>query len=144
MLTSSLTISKLLSKRFFANYGQIADAGISILKSYGVFVFSEDLIALNLFEKQYVFSSLSVEQDLKLINFLHEFCNRVNNSEILSILSNTPFILDENGNASKPSQMFFPSDYKSENELAEEVIMMAQTIYDYYKSRARASNGFKS
>lgn len=129
-------------QKIFANYGQIADAGISILKSYGVFVFSEDLLP-NLFEKQYVFSSLSVEQDLKLINFLHEFCNRVNNSEILSILSNTPFILDENGNASKPSQMFFPSDYKSENELAEEVIMMAQTIYDYYKKQSESIEWFQ-
>lgn len=128
-------------QKIFANFGQIADAGIGILKSYGVFVFSENLLP-NLFENQDVFSDLSVEQDINLINFLHEFCNRVNNSEILSILSNTPFILDENGNASKPSQMFFPSDYKSENELADEVIVMAQVIYDHYKKQRECIDWF--
>lgn len=125
----------------FANSEQIADAGVGILKSYGVFVFSEELLP-NLFENQDVFSSLSIKQDVKLIDFLYGLCDRVNNSEILPILSNTPFILDENGIVCKPSQMFFPSDYKSENELADEVIVMAQVIYDHYKNQRECIDWF--
>lgn len=125
----------------FANSGQIADAGVGILKSYGVFVFSEELLP-NLFENQDVFSNLSIKQDVKLIDFLYGLCDRVNNSEILPILSNTPFILDENGIACKPSRMFFPSDYKSENELADEVVVMAQAIYDHYKKQRECIDWF--
>lgn len=130
-------------QKSFASNGQIANQGIGILKSYGVFIFSENDLP-KLFENKDVFSNLSAEKDIELINFLFYLCDKESNGETLRILSNTPFILNENGKTSQPSQLFFPSDYKSDNELAKDVLVMAQPIYNHYQKQNKYLDWFKS
>ena len=108
--------------------------GSKLLEDYGVFVFDKEKLK-NLFEDNDAFADINAELDVKLIDFLFSYYlrNRNEQEEFISILQNTRFILDENGNLSTPVNLFFPSQYKECNSLAEDAIFLHSAINEHLK-----------
>ena len=108
--------------------------GSKLLEDYGVFVFDKQKLK-DLFEDNDAFADISAELDVKLIDFLFNYYlrNRNEQEEFISVLQNTRFILDENGNLSTPDNLFFPSQYKECNSLAEDAIFLHSTISEHLK-----------
>jgi hypothetical protein len=108
--------------------------GSKLLEDYGVFVFDKEKLK-NLFEDNDAFSDITAEFDVKLIDFLFSYYlrNRNEQEEFMAVLQNTRFILDENGNLSTPVNLFFPSQYKECNSLAEDAIFLHSAINEHLK-----------
>lgn len=108
--------------------------GSKLLEDYGVFVFDKEKLK-NLFEDNDAFADINAELDVKLIDFLFSYYlrNRNEQEEFISVLQNTRFILDENGNLSTPVNLFFPSQYKECNSLAEDAIFLHSAINEHLK-----------
>lgn len=110
------------------------EKGSKLLEDYGVFVFDKQKLK-DLFEDNDAFSDISAELDVKLIDFLFGYYlrNRKEQEEFISVLQNTRFILDENGNLSIPENLFFPSQYKERNSLAQDAIFLHSAINEHLK-----------
>lgn len=108
--------------------------GSKLLEDYGVFVFDKQKLK-DLFEDNDAFADISAELDVKLIDFLFDYYlrNRNEQDEFISVLQNTRFILDENGNLCTPNNLFFPSQYKECNSLAADAIFLHSTISEHLK-----------
>lgn len=100
-----------------------------IFSEYGVFVIDKDKVK-KLLEDVQLFEGMTVEYDVKLITFLHDFCvqNPKDADELISILSETKFLLDENKNAQSPNTLYFYTDYKEENELASGILLLNEDV----------------
>ncbi len=104
--------------------------GSRILNSYGVFIFDKQKLK-NLFEDKKAFKNITYEFDAKLIRFLFEYYSQ-NKSEqegLISVLQTTPFLIDETGELCMPNELFFPSIYNEQNELAEDAKILHKEIY---------------
>ena len=110
------------------------EKGSKLLEDYGVFVFDKQKLK-DLFEDNDAFSDISAELDVELIDFLFGYYlrNRKEQEEFISVLQNTRFILDENGNLSIPENLFFPSQYKERNSLAQDAIFLHSAINEHLK-----------
>ena len=123
--------------RSFEDNNQIANIwkGSRILNDYGVFIFDKQKLK-NLFDDKRAFENISPEINAKLIDFL--FCyfmqNKTEQEEFVSILQSTQFILDDNASLCIPCDLFFPSTYKEQNELAEDAKLFNKTVSDLIKS----------
>jgi hypothetical protein len=109
--------------------------GSKILQSYGVFIFDKQKLK-KLFEDKCAFENISIELNIKLINYLFEYYsqNRMEQEELLPILQSTQFLLDENNSLSLPGDLFFPSSYKEQNALAENAKLLHNDIYNVISS----------
>ena len=105
--------------------------GSKILQSYGVFIFDKQKLK-GLFEDKQAFENISFELDIKLINYLFDYYlqNKTEQDELVSILQSTQFLLDENNSLCLPGELFFPSSYKEQNALAENVKLLHNGIYN--------------
>ena len=123
--------------RSFEDNNQIANIwkGSRILNDYGVFIFDKQKLK-NLFDDKRAFENISPEFNAKLIDFL--FCyymqNKTEQEEFVSILQSTQFILDDNASLCIPCDLFFPSTYKEQNELAEDAKLFNKAVYDLIES----------
>lgn len=110
--------------------------GSKILSSYGVFIFDKQKLK-GLFEDQKAFENISPELDIRLINYLYGYYtqNKTEQSELTCILQSTRFLLDDNNSLSFPNDLFFPSSYKEQNELAEDAKILHGEIYETIKSQ---------
>lgn len=99
--------------------------GFKLLEDYGVFIFDKQKLKA-LFEDEKAFDNIDPCLDVKLIDFLFEYYlqNRSEQEELITVLQDTRFLLDEEGNLSCPHDLFFPSQYKERNELAEDAIFL--------------------
>ncbi len=117
----------------FIEDNQIANIwrGSRILNSYGVFIFDKQKLK-SLFDDQNVFENITAELDAKLIVFIHDYYkqNKIEQAELDSILQSTKFILDDTGSLCVPTELFFPSTYKEQNELAEAAKILHKDIYN--------------
>lgn len=127
----------------FSKKGKLADNGIKILKDYGVFIFNKEEL-LTLLHRPGIFSSLSFENNIKLINLLYDICEQGNNSKITSELANIPFILNEAKLYSVASDIFFPSPYRLDNKFVKDIQTMSQGIYSHYKGNETYLEWFKN
>lgn len=91
--------------------------GFKLLEDYGVFIFDKQKLKA-LFEDEKAFDNIDPCLDVKLIDFLFEYYlqNRSEQEELITVLQDTRFLLDEEGNLSCPHDLFFPSQYKERNE----------------------------
>lgn len=110
----------------FTEKSLIANKGVTILKDYGVATFEKDDLK-ELFNDKNAFENLTVEEDVKLVKFLHDFFVE-NKSMHVDILSSTKFLLDKNGTLRTPEETQFPSDFK--NEFSEDAIVLDYTILE--------------
>lgn len=121
----------------FKDSNQIANIwkGSRILNDYGVFIFDKQKLK-NLFDDKWAFEDISTELNAKLIDFLFRYYiqNKTEQEELVSILQSTQFILDDNASLCIPSDLFFPSSYKEQNELAENVKILNQCVYALIES----------
>ena len=109
--------------------------GSRILSNYGVFIFDKQKLK-SLFEDKNAFNSITCEFDVKLIRFLFEYYsqNKSEKEELISILQSTRFLLDEAGNLCLPTELFFPSSYKEQNDFAEDAKILHKEIYNAINS----------
>ncbi|MBO7226678.1 MAG: hypothetical protein J6V33_03755, partial [Bacteroidales bacterium] len=105
--------------------------GSKILSSYGVFIFDKQKLK-NLFEDEMAFENISVELNVKLINYLFDYYsqNTSEQNELINILQSTQFLLDENNSLSLPKDLFFPSSYKEQNKFATDAKILHHDICD--------------
>lgn len=117
----------------FIEDNQIANIwrGSRILGSYGVFIFDKQKLK-SLFDDKRVFDNITAELDAKLIIFIHDYYkqNKPEQAELDSILQSTKFILDDTNSLCVPNELFFPSTYKEQNELAEDAKILNEDIYE--------------
>lgn len=123
--------------RSFEDNNQIANIwkGSRILNDYGVFIFDKQKLK-KLFDDKQAFENISPELNAKLIEFLFGYYmqNKAEQEEFVSILQSTQFILDDKAFLCIPSDLFFPSTYKEQNELAEDAKLLNQAVYDLIES----------
>ena len=106
--------------------------GSKLLEEYGVFVFDKEKLK-NLFEDKDAFVNISTEFDVKLIDFLFEYYlrNTSEQDEIMAVLQNTKFLLDENGKLTTADNLFFPSQYKECNDFAQDAAFIHTEINEH-------------
>lgn len=124
-------INRTYDKKF--NTDSIIDyywKSIKILSEYGVFVFGKDQLK-TIFEDKEVFSNIDTEYNLKLIKYLCKLCSNEDNKNegLLSVISNTKFLLAENGTVQAPCDIYFPNDYKEQNEVAKDILFLDPNLY---------------
>ncbi len=111
--------------------------GSRILKDYGVFFFDKDRLA-KLFEDTECFEGIDVELDKKLVDFLFHYYlqqrDGAGKSDLMETLKTVKFLLDENQELAAPEDLYFPSDYREQNDMAENVIFLHPDIADSIKN----------
>lgn len=111
--------------------------GSRILKDYGVFFFDKDRLA-KLFEDTECFEGIDVELDKKLVDFLFHYYlqqrDGAGESDLMETLKTVKFLLDENEELAAPEDLYFPSDYREQNDMAENVIFLHPDIADSIKN----------
>lgn len=86
-----------------------------------------------------VTSGITVQNDIKLIRFLYGYSHSLadkslsTNEAFINSLSLCSFLLDENNELKKPSDLFFPSSYRERNSQASDVSLLNDDIYDDLK-----------
>ena len=115
--------------------------GFKLLEDYGVFIFDKQKLKV-LFEDEKAFDNIEPCLDVKLIDFLFEYYlqNRSEQEELITVLQDTRFLLDEEGNLSCPHDLFFPSQYKERNELAEDAIFLHNIVNEHLESNKQEFN----
>ena len=115
--------------------------GFKLLEDYGVFIFDKQKLKA-LFEDEKAFDNIDPCLDVKLIDFLFEYYlqNRSEQEELITVLQDTRFLLDEKGNLSCPHDLFFPSQYKERNELAEDAIFLHNIVNEHLESNKQEFN----
>ena len=115
--------------------------GFKLLEDYGVFIFDKQKLKA-LFEDEKAFDNIEPCIDVKLIDFLFEYFlqNRSEQEELITVLQDTRFLLDEEGNLSCPHDLFFPSQYKERNELAEDAIFLHNIVNEHLESNKQEFN----
>lgn len=101
------------------------------LEDYGVFVFDKQKLE-SLFDDKMAFKDVNADLNIKLIDFLfqHYLQNKSEQEELIQILQSTPFLLDENNMLCQPVELFFPSSYKEQNNLANNAKILHAKIYE--------------
>lgn len=111
--------------------------GSRILKDYGVFFFDKDRLA-KLFEDTECFEGIDVELDKKLVDFLFHYYlqqrDGAGKSDLMETLKTVKFLLDENEELAAPEDLYFPSDYREQNDMAEDVVFLHPNIADFIKN----------
>lgn len=111
--------------------------GSRMLKDYGVFFFDKDRLA-KLFEDTECFEGIDVELDKKLVDFLFHYYlqqrDGAGKSDLMETLKTVKFLLDENEELAAPEDLYFPSDYREQNDMAEDVIFLHPDIADSIKN----------
>lgn len=117
-------------QKSFTEYSFINKGGITILREYGVFDFSVNNLKL-LFEDESVLKDIPVSKDIKLIKFLYDFGNHSEKEKHLvkEIIADLPFIYSEDEQLCKPIELFFPSDFKADNSVTNDVSILHHEIY---------------
>lgn len=115
--------------------------GFKLLEDYGVFIFDKQKLKA-LFEDKNAFDRIDPSLDVKLIDFLFEYYlqNRSEQEELIGVLQNTCFLLDEHGNLSCPCNLFFPSQYKERNDLAEDAVFLHTAINEHLDDNKQELN----
>lgn len=115
--------------------------GFKLLEDYGVFIFDKQKLKA-LFEDKNAFDNIDPCLDVKLIDFLFEYYlqNRSEQEELITVLQDTRFLLDEEGNPSCPHDLFFPSQYKERNNLAKDAIFLHNIVNEHLENNKQEFN----
>lgn len=100
-----------------------------IFADYGVFVLDKDKVK-TLLEDVQLFDEMTVDYNVKLIKFLYDFCTQNPNDadDLMFVLSGTKFLLDGNMEIRTPNTLFFYTNYKKENALANNVPLLNEAV----------------
>lgn len=115
--------------------------GFKLLEDYGVFIFDKQKLKA-LFDDKNAFNNIDPKLDVKLIDFLFEYYlhNRSEQEELIGVLQNTSFLLDENGHLNCPRNLFFPSRYKERNDLQEDAVFLHTAINEHLDENKQELN----
>lgn len=90
-------------------------------------------------------AGISVQDDVKLIRFLHDFFGQLpNHSDYRDSLADTSFLLDEDGVLRRPNELFFPSNYQEQNDEASNVAILDGTVFDDIKADSTLTDWLSS
>lgn len=115
----------------FNNDSFINNAGIAILREYGVFDFDAAKL-IGLFEEKEAFEGISINKDVELIKFLRNYYdkNEKDRSTLANILSQVRFLYAEDDSLDCPNNLFFPSNYRDEEEIAHGAKVLHEDLYN--------------
>lgn len=116
---------------FYSEKSFIQNGGISILREYGVFDFDAGKL-IGLFEDEEAFTGITIEKDVELIKFLYRFYNNNEKEKatLARILSQVRFLYAEDDTLDSPDNLFFPSNYREEQEVASGAKVLHEKLYD--------------
>ena len=105
---------------------------------------SNDLVQL--LSDSDITSGISVQDDIKLIHFLHNHFEQPSNQigSYRDALSDTSILYDEEGRLRRPNELFFPSNFQEQNEEASNVAILNNDINDNIKSDSSMISWLKS
>lgn len=89
---------------------------------------TEDLLLL-LADKETI-SNISIQDDIKLISFLHLFFQQLPIDSYKEALADTSILFDTNGILRRINELFFPSYFKEQNEEMSDVAILDGEIYE--------------
>ena len=123
-------INKKYDKTYVPN-SLIRIGGIGILKEYGAFDLNAEGLKILLTDEE-ILKGLTLAKDLELISFLYHYCdkNEKERSAIKEILYEACFIFSDKKELCKPSELFFPSDFKKACDIAEDAAVIHPKIYE--------------
>lgn len=116
-------------QKLYTENSFINNAGISILREYGVFDLSVDRLK-SLFEDEAILKDIPVKKDIELIQYLYDFSNHSEKDKHLvkEIISDLPFIYSEDEHLCKPIELFFPSNFKADNSITDDISILHHEI----------------
>ena len=105
---------------------------------------SEELIKL--LAERATTSSISVDDDIKLIRFLYDYFQKPENTfdSYKDSLADTSILYDENNELRRFNELFFPSNIKDLYEEASNVSILNGDIYDAFKNNSSLVSWLKS
>lgn len=105
--------------------------GISILKEYGVFDLNTEKLE-SLLADEDILQGITVAKDIELIRLLYNYDSKSGKEydAIKEIIPNIPFIFSDGGKLCKPTELFFSSKFKDENNVASDVNTLHPEIYN--------------
>lgn len=117
---SKKIFSKLLKSQYAADFTTnniISDVDGNILIEYGVRVIDKNVFVEMLSNSNKYLQGLTVAECFQLCTWMNR-CDFLQENQAVEFLKSTAFLLDEDDTLSMPKDLFFPSLYRDENELA--------------------------
>lgn len=114
----------------FLNSAFVQNIASSLLKSYGVFMFDKEKLSKMLIDMSDI--NISVDKDVKLINYLYNYCQNKDSydAEFVDLLSKSKMIYDDNNQLAKAESLFFPTRQNVlDNDLGD-VSFVNETVYE--------------
>lgn len=110
-----------------------ANKGVSIFRDYGVFIFEAKHLN-DFFKDVNAYEGIEADVATRLTLFLFEFYFKIKKKEeqeeMYKTLRNTSFLLSENDTFLKPGEIYFPSNFKENNKLAESSYFLQEDLYN--------------
>lgn len=131
-------------KRVFNENSFINKGGINVLKEYGVFDFDAGKLG-GLFDDPKAFEGISVDKDIELIKFLHNYYvkNDKERSILKEILPQVRFLYAEDDTLDCPNNLFFPSNYRDKEAIAKGAKILHSSVYEKLSSDTIVINWLK-
>lgn len=123
----------------------VENEGIVEYASNQINLFSTEELLMLITDKS-ITNGISISDDIKLIRFLHNyFQNPANRSDSYKkILANATILYDEEENLCRTQELFFPSDFKGQNDEANNVAILNELIYENIKEDSSIIDWFSS
>lgn len=123
----------------------VENEGIVKYASNQINLFGTEELLMLITDKS-ITNGISISDDIKLIRFLHNyFQNPANRSDSYEkILANASILYDEEENLCRTQELFFPSDFKGQNDEANNVAILNELIYENIKEDSFIIDWFSS
>jgi|GEM_PF-609676 hypothetical protein len=122
------------NKTFLKQNSFVENEGIVEYASNQINLFGTEELLMLITDKS-ITNGISISDDIKLIRFLYNyFQNPANRSDSYKkILANASILYDEEENLCRTQELFFPSDFKGQNDEANNVAILNELIYENIK-----------
>lgn len=127
---SKKIFSKLLKSQYAADFTTnniISDVDGNILIEYGVRVIDKNVFVELLSNSNKYLQGLTVAECFQLCTWMNR-CDFLQENQAVEFLKSTAFLLDEDSTLSMPKDLFFPSRYREENELAASAKFLSEDL----------------
>lgn len=115
----------------------IENKGITIFREYGVYMFESKHLCDFFIDKD-ALEGIDSTKDSLLITFLYDFYSKIKKQEeqeeLYQVLRETSFILGDDENFLKPTEIYFPSNFKENNKLANNSRFIDNVVYSQISS----------
>lgn len=108
----------------------ISTRGIEILKEYGVQTISAEGLRSLLENTEIYLKGIDELECRNFCQWIHD-AYWAKNEDFINFIKGSRFLLDERSNLTAPEDLFFPSDYRDDNEIANDAKIISTSLLDY-------------